>query len=138
MNKTIIEQPHSVSDAFDELLNKMYISNVQNRLRQLNEPSESDSKRWLWELIQNAKDSIVEKIIEREKKIITGGGVTPTIKVRTGDPSDEIIAETREGDYDIIVLGYRGTASFKEFLLGDVVAKVLRDSFSPTLIYRSK
>lgn len=58
MNKTKIEQPQSVSGAFDELLNKMYISNVQNRLRQLNEPTENDCKRWVWELIQNAKDSI--------------------------------------------------------------------------------
>lgn len=58
MNKTQIEQPQSVSGAFDELLNKMYISNVQNRLRQLNEPTENDNKRWIWELIQNAKDSI--------------------------------------------------------------------------------
>lgn len=57
-NKTIIEQPTSVSGALDELLNKMYISNVQNRLRQLNEPTENDSKRWIWELLQNAKDSI--------------------------------------------------------------------------------
>lgn len=58
MNKTIIQQPESVGSAFDELLNKMYISNVQNRLRQLNEPTENDCKRWIWELIQNAKDSI--------------------------------------------------------------------------------
>lgn len=58
MAKTKIEQPQSVSGAFDELLNKMYISNVQNRLRQLNEPTDNDCKRWVWELIQNAKDSI--------------------------------------------------------------------------------
>lgn len=57
-NKTRINQPQSVSGAFDELLNKMYISNVQNRLRQLNEPTPNDCKRWVWELIQNAKDSI--------------------------------------------------------------------------------
>lgn len=58
MEKTVISQPKSVNGAFDELLNKMYISNVQNRLRQLNEPTENDSKRWVWELIQNAKDTI--------------------------------------------------------------------------------
>lgn len=78
MSKTIIEQPQSVSSAFDELLNKMYISNVQNRLRQLNEPTDNDCKRWIWELIQNAKDSISQdinrasvdiKIIVREKKV---------------------------------------------------------------------
>ncbi|PTN09302.1 uncharacterized protein DUF3883 [Mangrovibacterium marinum] len=59
MTKTIIQQPPSVQGAFEDLLNKMYISNVRNRLRQLNEPTDNDSKRWVWELIQNAKDSIV-------------------------------------------------------------------------------
>jgi hypothetical protein len=58
MNKTQINQPQSVNGAFVELLNKMYISNVQNRLRQLNEPTDNDCQRWVWELIQNAKDSI--------------------------------------------------------------------------------
>lgn len=78
MSKTIIEQPQSVNSAFDELLNKMYISNVQNRLRQLNEPTDNDCKRWIWELIQNAKDSISQdenketvdiKIIVTEKEV---------------------------------------------------------------------
>ena len=75
MNKTVIEQPQSVSGAFKDLLNKMYISNVQNRLRQLNEPTENDSKRWVWELIQNAKDSIVqdETKDDVDMKIIVNG-----------------------------------------------------------------
>lgn len=36
----------------------MYISNVAKRLRALNQPTDNDRKRWIWELIQNAKDSI--------------------------------------------------------------------------------
>lgn len=60
MEKTIIQQPSTVSHALDALLDNMYISNVHNRLRQLDHPQENDSKRWIWELIQNAKDSIVQ------------------------------------------------------------------------------
>jgi hypothetical protein len=57
----------------------MYISNVHNRLRQLDHPQENDSKRWIWELIQNAKDSIVQdqsrttvdiKVIVKDSSII--------------------------------------------------------------------
>lgn len=94
MSKTIIEQPNSVSGAFDELLNKMYISNVQNRLRQLNEPTENDSKRWIWELIQNAKDSIVQdplkksvdmKVSIRDKEVIIKHNGSPfTAKAQLG------------------------------------------------------
>ena len=38
----------------------MYISNVSKRLRALNQPNDNDRKRWVWELIQNAKDSIAK------------------------------------------------------------------------------
>ena len=36
----------------------MYISNVSKRLRELNQPNDIDRKRWIWELLQNAKDTI--------------------------------------------------------------------------------
>lgn len=44
--------------ALERLLDKMYISNVSKRLRELNQPNDIDRKRWIWELLQNAKDSI--------------------------------------------------------------------------------
>ncbi|BFU24777.1 hypothetical protein EHI8A_002850 [Entamoeba histolytica HM-1:IMSS-B] len=50
--------PPSIGFAYKELLSNMFISNVRNRLRQLNQPTDNDCKRWFWELLQNAKDSI--------------------------------------------------------------------------------
>ena len=41
-----------------ELLIKVYVNSIKNRLRELNHPSESDEMRWAWELLQNAKDTI--------------------------------------------------------------------------------
>ena len=40
------------------VLHKMYVSNVSNRLREMDTPSDIDCQRWPWELMQNAKDSI--------------------------------------------------------------------------------
>ena len=40
------------------VLHKMYVSNVGNRLREMQTPSDIDCQRWPWELMQNAKDSI--------------------------------------------------------------------------------
>lgn len=53
-----ISAPKSTEKAFKKLLNKMYISNVSKRLRELNQPNDIDRKRWIWELLQNAKDTI--------------------------------------------------------------------------------
>ena len=40
------------------IFGKMYLANVRNRLRELEFPNDIDCKRWIWELVQNAKDSI--------------------------------------------------------------------------------
>lgn len=58
-SKTLMAQPpKAYNQATEELLSNMYLSNVKKRLRQLNQPSVNDMRRWVWELIQNAKDSI--------------------------------------------------------------------------------
>ena len=53
-----IAAPRGAANAQERLLQKMYISNVAKRLRELNQPTDNDRKRWIWELIQNAKDTI--------------------------------------------------------------------------------
>ena len=52
------EAPKANDRALERLLDKMYISNVSKRLRELNQPNDIDRKRWIWELLQNAKDTI--------------------------------------------------------------------------------
>lgn len=68
-NRTQIEQPSVISREYEELLNNLYINNVDKRLRELDQPSENDCKRWIWELIQNAKDSIVEDNVKNNVDI---------------------------------------------------------------------
>lgn len=64
--KRKISAPSVTKDATEKLLRKMYISNVAKRLRELNAPSDIDRKRWVWELIQNAKDTIVGDVNRNE------------------------------------------------------------------------
>ena len=55
----------SSNNIFDDerrsIFGKIYLANVKNRLRELTNPSIIDCKRWIWELVQNAKDSISGK-----------------------------------------------------------------------------
>ncbi len=55
---------------FDEerksIFGKIYLANVKNRLRELTNPTNIDCKRWIWELVQNAKDSISGKKTKKE------------------------------------------------------------------------
>lgn len=59
-SKTKIPAPEVNSKAYERVFDKMYITNVEKRLRELNSPSDNDRKRWVWELIQNAKDTIAK------------------------------------------------------------------------------
>jgi hypothetical protein len=57
-HETRVPPPPILSKAHKEILMKMYVTNVANRLRELGTPSDSDLRRWVYELLQNAKDSI--------------------------------------------------------------------------------
>ena len=48
------------------IFGKLFVSNLGPRLRELENPSDNIKKRWGWELIQNAKDTIA---YETERKI---------------------------------------------------------------------
>ncbi|ELP90576.1 hypothetical protein EIN_020250 [Entamoeba invadens IP1] len=58
MKKTKIDTPPTLVEAKNHLINKLYVANVINRLREIDERKPNDCKRWFWELVQNAKDSI--------------------------------------------------------------------------------
>ncbi|UCD91579.1 MAG: universal stress protein [Methanobacteriota archaeon] len=64
------------------------------------------------------------------------GVVEVEAKVRTGHPAEEILTEAREGDYPLLVLGYKGTSAVADLLLGDVASKVMHHSRRPTLVFR--
>jgi hypothetical protein len=52
------KQPKGLQADERKLLIESYMQKVANRLRGLSSPSDNDKKRWVWELLQNAKDSI--------------------------------------------------------------------------------
>lgn len=86
IERRTIEPPKGAANAQERLLQKMYISNVAKRLRELNQPSDNDRRRWVWELIQNAKDTIANnpKRDSIDIKITVDGD---TVKfIHNGDP----------------------------------------------------
>ncbi len=46
-------------------------------------------------------------------------------EVRLGDPAQEIIDETEEGGYDLIIIGNRGLNAFSRVMMGSVSNRVL-------------
>ena len=57
-------------------------------------------------------------------------------KLDKGRPSDIIVAEAEDEDFDLIVMGSRGLGGIKEYILGSVSNQVVHESKSPVLIVK--
>jgi nucleotide-binding universal stress UspA family protein len=55
---------------------------------------------------------------------------------REGPPAEEVLAQIKEGPYDLVVMGTHGRGGLGRALLGSVTEKVLRSSPIPVLVTR--
>lgn len=78
---------------------------------------------------------------ERHLRGLTGDlaarGVSVRARVRCGEPSAEIVAETSESDADLVVITTRGGSGMGRRLTGSVVGAVLRQGTTPVLVLRA-
>lgn len=81
------------------------------------------------------KESALRRV-RRAEMILAQMGIEGKSKVRTGDPSEEIIDEAK--DHDIVVMGASGSSAVKKFFLGSVPLKVIEYGACPVLIVREK
>jgi nucleotide-binding universal stress UspA family protein len=60
-----------------------------------------------------------------------------TVKVRHGFVVDEILAELRQGDYDLLVVGAHVARGLNRWLLDDVTAHLIEEATTPVLVVRA-
>jgi nucleotide-binding universal stress UspA family protein len=63
-------------------------------------------------------------------------GITPKVRSAEGTTVDEIIAETKRGEYDLVVMGSHGHSGLRHLILGSVTERVLRHCPRPVLTVR--
>ena len=56
-----MKAPKSLDGSLNDVKYEQYVNNLHDRLPQLTDPSDVDCKRWPWELLQNAKDTVVKR-----------------------------------------------------------------------------
>jgi len=77
-----------------------------------------------------------EKILEQAEAVFLQAGVPErliTSKVRVGQPSEEILKEAEEKDYNLVIMGRKGRTALKGFILGGVSSIVLHRCQNPTI-----
>jgi len=82
--------------------------------------------------IQRARDSCKKILAEAEAKVSS-----ETIEVETqltqGDAVQEIVKKSREGKFDLIVMGARGLSTIKKLFIGSVSEGVIKNAPCPVL-----
>jgi nucleotide-binding universal stress UspA family protein len=64
--------------------------------------------------------------------------VKPSVEVRVGHPVDEISGETKQPEFDLVVLSTHGRSGFDRMLLGSVAEHVVRYADCPVMIVPSR
>jgi len=74
----------------------------------------------------------------RQKKELEGMGVTTVVRVRHGIVADQVFAEARESEQDVIVTGSsRARGALRHYIMGDLTRTILNHAECPVLVARS-
>ena len=77
-----------------------------------------------------------EKILAEGKKMAYAAGVTVETRLKEGHIVEGIVEISREGNFDLIVMGARGLSKLKELFLGSVSHGVTLHAPCPVLIVK--
>ncbi|MEW6162342.1 MAG: universal stress protein [Nitrospirota bacterium] len=77
-----------------------------------------------------------KRILEEAKAVFLEAGFPEgliTTRVRIGRPSEEILKEAKEEDYNLIIMGRKGRTAIRDLILGGVSSTVLHRCQNPTI-----
>jgi len=74
------------------------------------------------------------------KAVVHANEVKPNLvvssKLREGDPALEIVAEAKDAEFDVVVIGHSGLGRVRELFLGNISEKVAHLAPCPVVIIR--
>lgn len=79
-----------------------------------------------------------EGVLTHAQDLLIGDGAQAQTKIRRGDPAQQIVAEAREGNYDLIILGERQNHRLPARLLGSAARHVVEHAPCPVIIAKGK
>lgn len=111
------------------------IPKIEEEYREYNEYFEL-FKHELHKMQKLGTPKAVTKSLEDGKEILGKMKLEAKEKIRKGKPADEIISETEEGEYNLVVLASYGKGISK-FKLGSVSREVVHGAEIPVLVIKS-
>ncbi len=84
--------------------------------------------------LQRFHEEILNKAVVHAKEIKPN--VVVSSKLREGDPALEIVGESKDEGFDIVVLGHHGLGRVREIFLGNISEKVAHLAPCPVVIVK--
>ena len=84
--------------------------------------------------LRKIHDEILSRSVARAKAVKPNLSISSMLKI--GDPALEIVNTAKEGGFDVIVVGHRGSGKKKELFLGGISEKVAHLTPCPLIIVR--
>ncbi|WP_462273123.1 universal stress protein [Methanohalophilus sp.] len=126
-SEQVLEAGMEIAKSLDSRIYVVYVAHPSSSLLS-NPDSWSPSRRVLEEM---GKDTFRKAMAIAKEK-----GLSCETKMLEGYPSDKIMDFAERKSVDMIVIGCKGQQSTKEFLLGGVAEKVIRNSKKPVYVVR--
>ena len=76
------------------------------------------------------------ELLEQDVQILQKSNLHPQPKVRHGLVVDEILAEARSGDYNLVLIGAHRGAGWERLLLDDLAHQIIEQMDRPVLVVR--
>jgi len=88
--------------------------------------------------VLDATEEYAYQYLEKKARFFEEAGLMVTILVPRGDPAQEILKASSQGEYDLLVVGTHGKAGLGAFWAGSVGSKVINSSTIPLLMSPAK
>ncbi len=122
----VAEYASAMAAAFGAEVVVVHVAAMPTLIMAENELSRDTLRMKGEELIAKAEAAMGE-FLPNFRDVLASGRVVP------GDPAEQILAQARESDADMIVMGTRGRKGIERWLFGSVAQEVVKSSPVPVL-----
>ncbi|NOY76272.1 MAG: universal stress protein [Calditrichaeota bacterium] len=77
-----------------------------------------------------------QSIAKEGKEYLSAYGIPVEIETRKGNPDEEIVRFSDEGQFDLIIMGAYGHSRIKEAILGSTTEQVMRNTQIPVILVK--
>jgi nucleotide-binding universal stress UspA family protein len=100
----------------------------------LNQPLASPNTALYIKEIESAHEKMLDEAFKKTKK--NNPNLEISKQLVNGRPADKIVEITKKENFDLIVMGSRGTGGIKKFFLGSVSDRVADEASCPVLLVK--